>query len=63
MMFREAPPDMKEAIATLCFVGSKYNELPALLKVRSQFISKYGEEYIVSLTKSKLDCCVNKKVL
>ncbi|WJX84411.1 hypothetical protein P8452_66989 [Trifolium repens] len=58
---REVPPDMKEAIATLCFIGSRYGELPVLVKVRSHFSCKYGEEYIVNLTKCKPDSCVNKK--
>ncbi|WJX79049.1 hypothetical protein P8452_62206 [Trifolium repens] len=60
---REVPPDMKEAIATLCFIGPRYGELPILVKVRSHFSCKYGEEYIVNLTKCKPDSCVNKKIM
>ncbi|CAJ2632921.1 unnamed protein product [Trifolium pratense] len=54
---REVPPDMIEAIATLCYIGSKYGELPILAKVRSHFSRKYGEKYIVNLTK-----CANAKI-
>ncbi|XP_045793812.1 uncharacterized protein LOC123888712 [Trifolium pratense] len=54
---REVPPYMIEAIATSCYIGSKYGELPILAKVRSHFSRKYGEKYIVNLTK-----CANAKI-
>ncbi|KAK2364240.1 Regulator of Vps4 activity in the MVB pathway protein [Trifolium repens] len=60
---REVPPDMKEAIATLCYVGLKYSELPSLVKLRWHFSSYYSEQYLVNLTKSKPDCCVNKQIM
>ncbi|KAK2418308.1 Regulator of Vps4 activity in the MVB pathway protein [Trifolium repens] len=60
---REVPPDMKEAIATLCYVGLKYSELPSLAKLRSHFSSYYSEQCLVNLTNCKLDCRVNKQVM
>jgi len=50
---------MKEAIASLCYVGAKYSELPDLQKLRSQFSIKYGEKFIASLAEGG----VNKQVL
>ncbi|KAK2363871.1 Regulator of Vps4 activity in the MVB pathway protein [Trifolium repens] len=43
--------------------SQRYGELPVLVKVRSHFSCKYGEEYIVNLTKCKPDSCVNKKIM
>ncbi|KAK2418301.1 Regulator of Vps4 activity in the MVB pathway protein [Trifolium repens] len=60
---REVPPDMKEAIATLCYVGLKYSELPSLAKLQSHFSNYYSEQYLVNLTKCKPDCCVNKQIM
>jgi hypothetical protein len=62
MFCSEVPPDMKEIIASLCYVGSRYSELPALNKLLSQFSRKYGEEFITNMTNVKADCGVKKKV-
>lgn len=56
---REFIPEMKEAIASLCYVGAKYSELPNLQKLRSQFATKYGEKFIASLA----EFGVNKQVI
>lgn len=58
MLFREFIPEMKEAIASLCYIGAKFSELPDLQKLRSQFSKKYGEKFIASLA----ECGANKEV-
>jgi len=63
MLFREVPPEVNNEIASLCYIGSWYNELPALKMVMSQFSLKYGEEYIVEVNKFKADCGVNEEVM
>ncbi|KEH23883.1 regulator of Vps4 activity in the MVB pathway protein [Medicago truncatula] len=63
MLFREVPPEVNDDIASLCYIGSWYNELPALKMVMSQFSLKYGEEYIDEVNKFKADCGVKEEVI
>jgi len=46
MLFRKVLPEVKEPIASLCYVESRYSELPVLKKLMSQFSLKYGEDFI-----------------
>lgn len=62
MFFSEIPPEVNEDIASLCYIGLWYNELPSLKMVLSQFSLKYGEEYIDEVNKFKEDCGVRKEV-
>ncbi|MCH99560.1 regulator of Vps4 activity in the MVB pathway protein, partial [Trifolium medium] len=63
---RELHPELKEAVASLCYIAPWYNELPALDKLKSQFSKKYGKKYgtkfMVNATKSeKADLGVNEQ--
>ncbi|WJX84408.1 Vacuolar protein sorting-associated protein ist1 [Trifolium repens] len=59
----EVPPDMKEIIASLCYIGSRYSELPDLVKLLSQFSRKYGTEFITNAAKLKEDCGVKEQII
>ncbi|XP_045794467.1 uncharacterized protein LOC123889254 [Trifolium pratense] len=59
----EVPPDMKEIIASLCYIGSRYGELPDFNKLLSQFSRKYGSEFITNAAKLKPDCGVKEQII
>lgn len=60
---RECPPDLKEAISTICFAAPRCSDLPELQQVQMSFVAKYGKEFIAAATELMPDCGVNRQII
>ncbi|KAG1330542.1 IST1-like protein [Cocos nucifera] len=60
---RECPEELREAISSLIFAGSRCGDLPELQSARCIFASKFGKEFTVAATELRNNCGVNPKMV
>jgi len=61
-MFRECPPELREAISSIIFAAPRCSDLPDLLQVKNLFTSKYGKEFVSAVSELRPDTSVNRTV-
>jgi hypothetical protein len=61
MFFRKVLSELKESIASLCYIGSRYSQVPELKLLVSQFSLKYG--YYISKVNMLMEDGVKEEVL
>ncbi|XP_010926145.1 uncharacterized protein [Elaeis guineensis] len=60
---RECPEELREAISSLIFAGSRCGDLPELQSARCIFASKFGKEFTTAATELRNNCGVNPKMV
>ncbi|XP_058079699.1 uncharacterized protein LOC131227889 [Magnolia sinica] len=60
---KDCPDELKEAIASLIFAGSRCGELPELQEIRYIFITRFGKEFVEAAVELRNSCGVNPKMI
>ncbi|XP_008781099.1 uncharacterized protein LOC103700966 [Phoenix dactylifera] len=60
---RECPEELREAISSLIFAGSRCGDLPELQSARCIFASKFGKEFATAAAELRNNCGVNPKMV
>ncbi|KAJ0986482.1 hypothetical protein J5N97_004838 [Dioscorea zingiberensis] len=57
---KSCPIDLKEAIASVVFASPRCADIPELMDVRKQFLSKYGKEFVTAALEVRPECGVSR---
>ncbi|KAM0932542.1 putative vacuolar protein sorting-associated protein Ist1 [Dioscorea sansibarensis] len=60
---KNCPFELREAISSVIFASSRCADIPEIIDVRKQFVSKYGKEFIIAALEVRPECGVSSMLV
>ncbi|KAJ7943152.1 IST1-like [Quillaja saponaria] len=60
---KDCPPELREAVASIIFAAPRCSDVPDLLHIKNLFTTKYGKEFISTVSELRPDSSVNRTII